>query len=84
MSIPSAPAAQQRAHALSVLLARYIAGDDASDHFFDASDLFEDASASADERAAFARFYLDVLDEDGAVRMPKADELSDLLNVARA
>ena len=84
MPIPSAPAAQQRAHALSVLLAGYIAGDDASDRFFDAADQLEEADASAAERAAFARFYLDAMSDDGDVKLPQADELSDLLNAARA
>ena len=83
--MPSAPApAAHRTHALSLLLARYIAGELAEAQLFGLSDLFDDAGVSADERTAFARFYLDALSEDGEVKLPKADELTALLGLARA
>ena len=52
-----------RPTALTALLTGYVSGDvtDAVMSRFD--DLFEGTSASAQERIAFARFYLDVLDQ---------------------
>ena len=73
-----------RAHALSHLLARYITGQVAEAQLADFTDLFDEADVSADERAAFAHFYLDALMSEGEVKMPKADELADVLAIARA
>ena len=74
----------QRAHALSLLLARYIAGQVADTQLNGVADLFEDSDADATERSAFARFYLDALSAEGEVALPKLDELEDLLAIARA
>jgi hypothetical protein len=84
--MPSATASvrPQPAHALALLLGRYITGDVAETQLFGLTDLFDDADASAEERTAFARFYLDALAEDDEVRLPKAEELTTLLALARA
>ncbi|HLT47388.1 MAG TPA: hypothetical protein VK002_09185 [Rubricoccaceae bacterium] len=82
-ALPSAPVAR-RAPALPLLLARYIAGEVAEAQLFGLTDLFDAADVSAEERTAFARFYLDALAEDGDVRLPKAEELTALLALARA
>ena len=74
----------QRAHALSLLLGRYIAGEIAEAQLSDVTELLDETDASSEERAAFARFYLDALTSDGEVKMPKAEELSEILNIARA
>jgi hypothetical protein len=50
---------------------------------FGLTDLFDDADASAEERTAFARFYLDALAADGEVNLPKSEELIALLALAR-
>lgn len=84
MPSATAPVQPPRAHALSLLLSRYIAGEVAEAQLFGLTDLFDDASASAEERTAFARFYLDALATDGDVTLPKADELTTLLALARA
>ena len=79
----AAPA--QRLPALALLMARYVAGQIAEAQFHAVSDLLDEADVSPDERAAFARFYLDALaaGEDAAA-LPRADELADLLALARA
>ena len=74
----------QRAQALSLLLGRYIAGEIAETQFADVTGLLDETDASSEERAAFARFYLDALSADGEVKMPKTEDLSDILNIARA
>lgn len=67
------------------LLAGYLNGtvdDDAMSRF---DDLFEDASATAEERLAFARFYLDaVATGETAEALPAAVEVGGILAVARA
>ena len=78
----SAPAP---AHPFVSLLAGYITGavDDATMDRFD--DLFEDAAATAEERLAFARFYLDVVATgDVAEALPAAAEVGGILAAARA
>ncbi len=74
----------QRAQALSLLLGRYIAGEIAEAQFADVTDLLDETDATSEERAAFARFYLDALAVEGEVKMPKLEELNDVLNIARA
>lgn len=73
-----------RPSALTDLLVGYIAGDvahDAMDRFDD----FEDLAATAQERLAFARFYLDVLAAgDHAGALPSPSEVAGILSVARA
>lgn len=84
-TMPTAmPPAAHRAPTLALLLARYIAGEIAEAHLFGLSDLFDDADASAEERTAFARFYLDALVADGEVSLPQSEELIALLALARA
>ena len=74
----------QRAQALSLLLGRYLAGEIADAQFAEVTDLLDETDASAEERAAFARFYLDALSTDGIVKMPKTDDLGEILTIARA
>ena len=80
----TATAPRRSAHA--VLLAGYIAGavtDEAMSQF-DA--LFEDSAATADERRAFARFFVDALqtgDLENALPTT-ADEVAGILVAARA
>lgn len=74
----------QRAQALSLLLGRYIVGEIAEAQFADVTELLDETDASSEERAAFARFYLDALSADGEVKMPKTEDLNDILNIARA
>ena len=72
-------------HPLASLLAGYIAGAVDDDVMTRLDDLFEDASATAQERLAFARFYLDVLAADDlAEALPAPGEVPGLLGVVRA
>lgn len=74
-----------RPHALSLLLTHYVAGQIAEAQLTAVSDLLDDSDATAEERLAFTRFYLDLLDEgDLTPALPKADELTDFLHLARA
>ena len=80
----TAPAPPRSAHA--ALLAGYIAGavtDQAMSQF---DDLLDGSTATADERRAFARFFLDaVLTGETSDALPQsADEVSGILDVARA
>ena len=84
MATSATPHSATRAHALSHLLAHYITGQVAEAQFADFSELFDEAEASADERAAFAHFYLDALTHDGEVKLPKVEELQDVLAIVRA
>ena len=74
-----------RPSALTSLLAGYITGavdDDAMARF---DDLFEDAAATAQERLAFANFYLDaVVSDDTAEALPSPTEVPGILAAARA
>jgi len=67
------------------LLTGYLTGaihEDALDRF---DDLFEDTSATAQERLAFARFYLDAVAlGDAKDALPNVAEVAGLLAVARA
>lgn len=74
-----------RPHALAALLAQHIAGDLQDGALSDMTELFEDTDASASERLAFARFYLDLqAGGETAETLPKGDELTDVLTIARA
>ena len=67
------------------LLAGYISGDVSHDAMCRFDDLFDDASATAVERAAFAQFYLDALaNGEYADALPDADEVAGILAAARA
>lgn len=74
-----------RPNALTVLLAGYISGtvdDDAMARF---DDLFEETPATAEERLAFARFYLDMVAAgETAEAFPTLSEVTGILNAARA
>lgn len=72
-------AANTAAHAMSVLLARYIAGQIADQPFQQLAALFDETAADHAERAAFARFYLDSADD--AVALPTPSEIDDLLAI---
>ncbi len=81
----AAPATAQRAHALSLLLTRYVAGHIADAQMSAVSDLLDGSDATVEERLAFTRFYLDALSEgDERLALPEADELADFLHLARA
>ncbi|PAP79122.1 hypothetical protein B1759_12230 [Rubrivirga sp. SAORIC476] len=74
-----------RPTALTALLTGYVSGDvtDAVMARFD--DLFEGTSASAQERIAFARFYLDVLAAgDDADALPEPGEIGGILSALQA
>ena len=74
-----------RPHALSALLAHHIAGDLQEGALSAMTELFEDTDASASERLAFARFYLDLhAGGESAEALPQSDELADVLTIARA
>ena len=78
-------ATSARPHALSALLAQHIAGNLADGALSSMTELFEDTNASAAERVAFARFYLDLKTAgETPEALPKADELADVLAIARA
>lgn len=70
---------------LAPLLAGYVSGDVSDDAMCRFDDLFEDTSATALERAAFARFYLDALATgEHADALPHPGEVSGILAAARA
>lgn len=70
---------------LAPLLAGYVYGDVSHDAMCRFDDLFEDATATALERQAFARFYLDALETgDHADALPHPGEVTGILSVARA
>lgn len=72
-------------HALSVLLTRFVAGEIAESALTTVCDLLEETPASAEERIAFARFYLDALSTgDSEHALPRAEELADVIQIARA
>lgn len=70
---------------LAPLLAGYLSGDVSDDAMCRFDDLFEDSAATALERAAFARFYLDALATgEHADALPHPSEVSGILAAARA
>ena len=70
---------------LAPLLSGYLSGDVSHDAMCRFDDLFEDAAATALEREAFARFYLDVLAADETANaLPDRAEVGGILGVARA
>ncbi len=74
-----------RPTALTALLSGYVAGDVTDDAMARFDDLFDDASASAQERLAFARFYLDVLAAgDDTEAIPHPSEVGGILSAIRA
>jgi hypothetical protein len=74
-------AASTAAHAMSVLFARYIAGQIADQPFEQLAELFDETEASHEDRAAFARYYLDAADD--TVALPTASEINHFLAIGR-
>ncbi len=70
--------------ALPVLLAHYVAGQMAQSQWDQFADAFDEADASAEERAAFACFYLETVSEGTPAKLPKRAELEDLLAATQA
>ncbi|MEM1041596.1 MAG: hypothetical protein AAGI91_03110 [Bacteroidota bacterium] len=68
--------------ALPLLFAHYVAGKMAQSQWDQFADAFDEVEATAEERAAFACFYLENA-KDGDVKLPKPEELKDLLAVMR-
>ena len=71
-------------HALGQLLSRYLAGDLTASALDAVTELFEDTDASAQERLAFARFYLDALDAQEGHALPRTEDVADVLAMSRA
>ena len=71
-------------HALGQLLSRYLSGSLTASALDAVTELFEDTDASATERLAFARFYLDALDARETHALPSAEDVADVLAAARA
>ena len=71
-------------HALGQLLSRYLAGELTASALDAVTELFEDTDASAVERLAFARFYLDALDSRESHALPRAEDVADVLSLSRA
>ena len=67
------------------LLTGYITGTVGGDALARFDDLFDETDATAQERIAFARFYLDALAAgDDADALPTAAEVPGILDAARA
>ena len=82
---PTAVTQTATSASLAPLLAGYISGDVSYDAMCRFDDVFEDTSATAQERQAFARFYLDALatgEYDQA--LPHPSEVAGILAAARA
>lgn len=71
--------AARPASALPLLFAHYVAGTMAQAQWDAFAATFDEADASAEERAAFARFCLDATLSGDDVDLPKPDEWADLL-----
>ena len=83
-TLPSArPVARRASSALPLLFARYVAGQIAQAQWDDFASAFDEADASADERAAFAAFYLETTSAGDEVALPNPDELGGLLAALR-
>lgn len=71
-------------HALGQLLSRYLAGDLTASALDAVTEMFEDTDASAAERLAFARFYLDALDARETHALPTDGDVAAVLAISRA
>jgi hypothetical protein len=78
-----ASASSHAPHAAALLFARFVGGALPATRLCGVTDLLDDTNASADERLAFSRFFLEASAEDD-VRLPDAAEMADLLAIARA
>ncbi len=76
--------AVRSASAMPLLFAHYVAGKVAQAHWDEFSAAFDEADASDEERAAFARFYLETTISGDEVSLPKPKELEDVLAATRA
>lgn len=76
---------RQATHAYAALLTRYVVGDLEEQTFDALCSTLDDSVATSDERLALAGFYLDALAAgDTAHALPRADEIADVLTIARA
>lgn len=74
-----------RPNALVTLLDRYVAASLSDAAFAAVCDFPDEADATAAERLAFARFYLDVVAAgEPDIALPRAEEIADVLMIARA
>ncbi len=79
------PTAVSRPNALVTLLDRYVAETVPDAAFAAVCDFPDDADATAAERLAFARFYLDIVAAgEPDVKLPRPEEIADVLMIARA
>lgn len=69
--------------ALPLLFAHYVAGQMAQSQWDQFAEAFDEVDATAEERAAFACFYLENASEGASVKLPKPEELKDLLIAMR-
>lgn len=69
--------------ALTLLFARYVAGQIAQAQWDQLAAALDAAEASPEERAALARFYLDATAAGAEVKLPQPGELQDVLALAR-
>ena len=69
--------------ALPLLFAHYVAGKIAQVQWDQFADALDEADASADERDAFARFYLEATVDGEEIKLPKPNEVEDLLAAMR-
>lgn len=84
-SSPMTTALRPAPNAYAVLLARYVAGEIAESALDAVCSAIDDTEATSDERLAFARFYLDALAAgESDLALPRADEVADVLQIARA
>lgn len=70
--------------AMPLLFAHYVAGTVAQNTWDAFSAAFDEATASDEERAAFAHFYLEVVVDGDEVKLPRASELEDVLTATHA
>ena len=69
------------AHPFAHLLQSYIAGSVEVEQLDALCDLMEDSEATADERLAFARYFLDARED---VNLPQVGEFVEITGAARA
>lgn len=71
--------------ALSLLFARYVAGQITEPAWKQISSIFDAGLVSADERVAFASFISDACSELGpdSVKVPRPEEVEDVLTCTR-
>lgn len=67
----------------ALLFARFVVGVLPATRLCGVTDLMDDVDISADERLAFARFFLEASAEDD-VLLPDPAEMAELLAIARA